>query len=145
MHIGSINVTHIPVYYLTCQHHLLLLKNSTINVLIISMSWIIVYANCIFTLYTFPSTHSEDDDECDDDLTSNSWIFNTPLFALLNSSSAFVLLNNFAFSSFLHLCSLLYTSFSFVIHCNFSIALSTSILLWTPKLWKCAQLPILKV
>jgi hypothetical protein len=38
------------------------------------------------------------------------------------------------------LCSFLYTSFSLVICCNFSIAFSTLILLWTPKLQKCTQL-----
>jgi len=75
MHTGSIDVTHVHVCYFTRQHCLLLHKNSIANVLIISMSWIIIYANCIFTLYTFPSTHSKDDDECGDDLTSKSWIF----------------------------------------------------------------------
>jgi hypothetical protein len=49
---------------------LLLFKNSNINVLVVSMSWIIVCTNCIFTLYVFPSTHSKDD-ECGGDLTAN--------------------------------------------------------------------------
>jgi hypothetical protein len=35
------------------------------------MSWIILCTNCIFSLYTFPSTHFEDDDECSDNLTAN--------------------------------------------------------------------------
>ncbi len=38
------------------------------------------------------------------------------------------------------MCSLLCVSFSLVIHYNFSIALSAFILIWTPKLWKHAQL-----
>jgi hypothetical protein len=40
------------------------------------------------------------------------------------------------------LCSLLYTFFSLVIHCSFSITFFALILLWTSKLQKCAQLPI---
>ncbi len=140
MHTRSVHVAHVPIYYLTGQCRLLLRKNSITNVLIMSMSWIIFYTNYIFTLYAFPSAHSKDDDECGNDLTSNGWIFNTPLFAIFNSYFVYLILNNFVFSSCLHLCSLLCTSFSLAIHCIFSIALSTFIMLWTPKLWKCAQL-----
>ncbi len=87
-------------------------KNSITNLLVIFISWNIIYANCIFSLYAFPSTHSEDDDECDGDLTANGWIFNTPShFALVNSSFTSILFNNFASSSCLCLCSLLYASF----------------------------------
>jgi len=113
MNIGSTNVAPSLIYFLTHQCLLLLCKNSTIDVLVVPISWIIVYANCIFSLYTFPSTYSKDDDECDDDLTTNSWIFNTPSCStILNSSFAFIFLNDFA-SSCLRLCSIFYTSFSF--------------------------------
>jgi len=71
MHIKSIDVALSPVYFLTHQHHLLLHKNSSANVPVVSMSRIIVYANYIFSLYVFPSTHFEDVDECGGDLTTN--------------------------------------------------------------------------
>ncbi len=80
MNVGTTNVAPSLVYFFTCQHCLLLCKNSTIDVSIISMSWIIICANYIFSLYAFPSTHSKDDDECDGDLIVNNWIFNTPSF-----------------------------------------------------------------
>jgi hypothetical protein len=100
------------------------------------------HLNCIFSLYNFPSTHFEDDDECGGNLIANDWIFNMPfLSSLLSYSSTSIFLNNFASSSYLCLCSLLCASFSFVIFCNFLIALSTFMLLWTPKLWKHTQLP----
>jgi hypothetical protein len=70
-HTRSIDVVPSHVYSLACQRCLLLRKNSTSNVPIVSMSWIIVYVNCIFTLYAFLSAHSKDD-EWDDDLTTNS-------------------------------------------------------------------------
>jgi hypothetical protein len=63
------------------------------------------------------------------------------LSTLLNSSSASIFLNNFASSSYLRLCSLLFASFSFTIFCIFSIALPTLMLLWTLELKKCMQLP----
>jgi hypothetical protein len=72
MHTKSIDVAPSPICSLAHQCHLLLRKNSTTDVPIVFMSWIIVYTNCIFTLYAFPSAHSKDDDECDDDLTTNS-------------------------------------------------------------------------
>ncbi len=100
------------------------------------LSWIIVYTNCIFSLYAFPFTHFEDDNECDYDLITSSSIFNTHLSSFFNSFSTFVIFNNSASSSYLRLCSLLCASFSLVIHYSFSIALSTLILLWTPKIWK---------
>jgi hypothetical protein len=75
MHIKSIDVAFVLVYSLTCQRHLLLHKNSTRNVPVISMSWIIIYTNSIFTLYAFPYAHFEDDD-CSNDLTTNIGIFN---------------------------------------------------------------------
>jgi hypothetical protein len=40
MHTGSIDVVLGPICSLTCQHCLLLRKNSTVNVLVVSMSWI---------------------------------------------------------------------------------------------------------
>ncbi len=78
MHTWSIDVAPGFVCSFALQHHLLHPKNSTTNILVISMSWIIVCANCIFSLYTFPSTHSKDDDECGGNLIANNWIFNTP-------------------------------------------------------------------
>jgi hypothetical protein len=147
---GSTNVTLGPVYFLACQCCLLLRKISTKDVPIVSMSWIIIYANCIFSLYGFPSMHFEDDDECSGNLIANGWIFNASLCALLNSSFTYVLLNNFFSSSCLRMCSLLYASFSLVIHCIFSNALSVVILcsltlLWTLKLRKHTQLPTTNV
>jgi len=70
-HIRSINVALGPVYLLACQRHLLLRKNSTTDVLVVFMFWIIICANYIFTLYAFLSAHPEDDDECDGNLTAN--------------------------------------------------------------------------
>jgi hypothetical protein len=123
---------------LTRQHRLLLCKNSTKDVPIVFMSWIIICVNYIFTLYTFPFAHSENDDECGSDLITNNWIFNIHFSALLNSYFTFVIFNNFTSSSCLCLCSFFCACFSLAIHCSFSIALSALILLWTPKLWKCA-------
>jgi hypothetical protein len=59
------------VYSLAHQCLLFLHKNSTTCVLVVSISWIIICTNYIFSLYTFPSAHSEDDDECGGDLTTN--------------------------------------------------------------------------
>ncbi len=137
MHIGFIDVTYGPVYSLTCQCRLPLHKNSIVDVLIISMFWIIICTNYILSLYAFPSRHSKDDDEYVNDLTTNSWIFNTPSFsAFLNSFSTCVIHKSSTSSSYLHLCSLLYASFSLVISCSFTIPLSPLIVLWIPKLWK---------
>jgi hypothetical protein len=106
-----------------------------------TMFWIIIFANYIFSLYTFPCAHSKDDDECDNDLIGNGWIFNTPsLSTLFNSSSTFVFLNNSASSSCLCVCSLLCASFSLAIFYNFSMAICALMLLWIPKLWKHTQL-----
>jgi hypothetical protein len=67
-----------------------LCKNSISDVLVLYISWIIIYANCIFSLYTLPSSHFEDDGECGGDLTTNGWIFNTPShYVLFNSYSIF--------------------------------------------------------
>ncbi len=125
MHFGSINVARGPIYSLACQCCLLLCKNSITDVSIMSQLWIIVYTNCISSLYAFPSTHFKDDDECDNELIVNGWIFNTPFCVILNSSSTYFLFNNSTSSSNLCLCSLLCTSFSLTVHCSFSIALST--------------------
>ncbi len=136
MHTGSTNVALGQVYFFACQHHLILHKKSTTYAPIISMSWIIVYTNYIFSLYAFPFARFEDDDECDDNFITNSWILNTPLCVFFNSFSTFVLLNNFASSSHPLMCSLLCVSFSFAFRCSLSITLSPRILLWTPKLKK---------
>jgi hypothetical protein len=119
-------------------------KNLIVDVLVVSMSWIIVCANCSFSLYTFPFTHSEDDDECGGDLTTNSWIFNRPsLSALFKSFSTSILLKKFASFSCLCFCSLLCAYFSLVIFCGFSMALFALMLLRTLELQKCTQLPII--
>jgi len=142
MRTKSINVTPSPIYSLTHQHRSLLCKNSVVDVPIVSMSWIIICANSIFSLYTFPSAHSEDDDECNGELIANGWIFNARfLSTLFNSSSIFVLPNNSTSSSCFCVCLLLCTSFSLVICYSFSVTLSALILLWTVKLWKHTQLP----
>jgi len=113
-------------------------QNSIANVPILYISWIIICANCIFSLYVFLSTHAKDDDECDNNFTTNSWIFNMPsLFVFFN----FFLLLFFS-TILLPLPMLTLLRFlSLVIIYSFSIALSTLMLLWTPKLRKCAQLP----
>ncbi len=59
----------------------------------------------------------------------------------MNSFSTYIIINNYTFSSSLRMCSLLCTSFSFVILCSFSIALSTLMLLWTQEFQKCSQPP----
>jgi hypothetical protein len=142
MNIGSIDVALGPIYFLARQLLLLMRKNSTIDVQVLYVTWIIICANYIFSLYAFPFTHSEDDDECSGDLTDNGWIFNTPSFFVIpNYSYTFVLLNNSTSSSYLRLCSLLCVSFSFVILYNFSIALFAFMLLRTLELWKRTQLP----
>jgi hypothetical protein len=112
MHTRSIDVAPSPIYSFTFQRHLLLCKNSIINVLVVFMSWIIVRVNYIFSLYPFPFAHSKDDDEWDDDLRANGWIFNTLLNVLLNSFSTYVFLNNSASYACLCLCSPFCTSFS---------------------------------
>jgi hypothetical protein len=141
MNTESINVALGLVYSFGCQRLLVLCKNSTTNILVVFMSWIIVCISCIFSLYTFPFIHYDDDDECKGNLKANGWLFNTPFFsAILNSFSTFVFLNNFASSSCFHLCSFLYASFSLVIFCNFSVTLFAFMLLQTPEFQKCAQL-----
>jgi hypothetical protein len=52
MYIEFIDVTPSLVYSLACQRCLLMRKNSTVYVPVISMSWIIICINYIFTLYT---------------------------------------------------------------------------------------------
>ncbi len=66
MNIKFTNVVPGLIYCLVCQHFMLLCKNSTTNVPIVSTSWIIVCANCILSIYAFPFAHFEDDDEYDD-------------------------------------------------------------------------------
>ncbi len=96
MNTRSTNVVPGPVCYLTHQLLLLLHKNSIVDVPLLYILWIIVYTNCIFSLYVFIFAHSEDDDECDNDFTTNCWIFNTPSISTLlnNYSSIFVIFNN---------------------------------------------------
>jgi len=141
MNIRSIDVAFSPICSFGHQCFLLMCKNSTIDVLVVFMSSTIIYANCVFSLYAFPFTHSDHDDECGGKLKTNGWIFNTPsLFVILDSFFTFFLLNNFASSSYFCLCSFLYVSFSLAIFCNFSIPLFVIILLQTTKFQKCAQL-----
>jgi hypothetical protein len=72
MFIESINVALSPPYTLEFQPLLRLRENSIIDVLVLYISWIIVCANYIFSLYTLPFSHFEDDGECSDDLTTNN-------------------------------------------------------------------------
>jgi len=72
MNIRSIDVAHGIVCFFAHQLLLLLHKNSTSNVLVIYILWIIIGANCIFSLYTFPSTHSKDNDRCSGNLIADS-------------------------------------------------------------------------
>jgi hypothetical protein len=71
MNTWSIDVTPCLICFLAHQCLLLLRKNSIPNVPDVSISWIIIYANCIFSLYTFLFAHCKDDDECGNDLTAN--------------------------------------------------------------------------
>jgi hypothetical protein len=71
MHTRSIDVTLGLVYSFACQCHLLLHKDSMIDVPIVFMFWIIVCTNYIFSSYAFLSAHSKDDDECNNDLITN--------------------------------------------------------------------------
>ncbi len=140
MNIKSTNFVLGHVCAFACQCLLLMCKNSTSDVPIWSISWIIICANCIFSLYTFLFAHSEDDEECNDDHTTNNWIFSTPCSVLHNSSLISFFLNNSTSSSCLRLCSLFYVSFPFVIVCSFLIALSTLMFLWSLELQKFSQL-----
>ncbi len=99
MHTGSTEAVFGFICSLTRQCCQFLRKNSTLDVPVVSTSWIIVYANCIFSLYAFPSTHFKEYDECGNNLIANGCIFNIPFFVLFNSSSTFILLNSFASSS----------------------------------------------
>jgi hypothetical protein len=72
MNIGSINVVPSLSYFFARQRLLLLCKNSTTYVLVVSISWFIICVNCIFSLYIFHFTHSKDDDECGGDLISHA-------------------------------------------------------------------------
>jgi hypothetical protein len=78
------NVAPGHVCFLAHQLPLLLHKKLIANVPILYISWIIVYTNCILSLYVFPSTHSKDD-ECDSDLITNNWIFNSLLSLLFST------------------------------------------------------------
>ncbi len=57
MNTKSTNVAPGFVRSLTRQCLLLLLKNSTADVPVVFISWIIICTNYIFSLYAFPSTH----------------------------------------------------------------------------------------
>jgi hypothetical protein len=115
MNTNFINVAFGLIYTLAHQLLLLMCKNSTINVPVLYMLCIIICTNCIFSFYIFPSAHSKDDDEFNDDLKTNDWIFNTPSRStILNSSSTFVPLNNFVSSCYLCVCLVLYIFFSFL-------------------------------
>jgi len=128
----SSHVAHGLVYSLARQLLLFLFKNSTANVLILYISWIVICANSIFSLYTFPFAHFKDDDECGGNLKANGWIFNRPFLSILF---------NYSSTSIFHLSSLLYAFFSFFIIYSFSITLSALTLLWIPKLSKRAKIP----
>jgi hypothetical protein len=68
-------------------------------------------------------------------------MFSIPTHSIIfNSFFASFFLNNSVSSSCFHLCSFFYTSFSFAILCNFSIMLSTFMLLWILEIRKHIQL-----
>jgi hypothetical protein len=116
----------------------------TIDALDLYISWIMECANYIFSWYYFPSSCSKDDDECNGDLTTNTWMFNIPtLYYFFNYSSISSFLNTYASFSCFHLCSLLYASFSLDIFCNFSIALFTFMFLQVLELRKNTQLLVI--
>ncbi len=116
MNIESTNVTPSPSCPFACQLFQRLRKNSTLDLLVLCISWINVCANCIFSFYALCFSHFEDDGECNNDLIAKDWIFSTPSYsAILNCSFASFFLNSSTSSSHLHLCSLFYVSFSFVI------------------------------
>jgi hypothetical protein len=71
MNTNFINVAFGLIYTLAHQLLLLMCKNSTINVPVLYMLCIIICTNCIFSFYIFPSAHSKDDDEFNDDLKTN--------------------------------------------------------------------------
>ncbi len=111
MNIRSTNVIPSHVYSLARQPFYFCTKTQTADVLVVFMSWIIVGTKYIFSLYAFPSAHFKDDDECNNNLIANNWIFNMPSFStLFNSSSTYVFLNNSTSSSSLRFCSLFYAS-----------------------------------
>jgi hypothetical protein len=118
------------------QLFMMLHKNSIADLLVLYISWIIVCTNCIFSLYILPLSHYKDDDECDDDLTTNIWIFNTPShFTFCNSFSTSFFLNIFSSSYFCwgSLCFFFLNYFLHFLNCiiyNFSIILSTPMGLW---------------
>jgi hypothetical protein len=131
-----------PSCSLAHQLLLRLRKNSTTDVPIIYILWIIVYASCIFPLYDLPSSHFENDGDYNSDLTANNWIFSIPsCFVFFNSSFSSFFFNNFSSSSCFYLCSFFYVSFSFAILYDFLIAFCAFMLLWMPKLWKHSQFP----
>jgi hypothetical protein len=102
MNTKSTNVAPSMVCSFAHQCLLLLHKNLIVDVLVESISWIIVYTNCIFSLYAVPSTHFQNDDECGGVIIANNWIFNTlSHYDLLNSSSTSILFNNSTSSYFL--------------------------------------------
>ncbi len=74
MHIGSTSVAPRPLYSFELQPFFRLCKNSIIDVLDLYISWIMEYTNYIFSWYYFPSSHSKDDSECDDNFTLNGWL-----------------------------------------------------------------------
>jgi hypothetical protein len=92
MHIRSNGVAPRPTCLLELQPLLLFHRNSTANVPKLYMSWIMECANCIFSWYFFPSSHSKNEDECNNDFTANNWIFST---LTLSPFSTFFLLFNF--------------------------------------------------
>ncbi len=91
MNTESIDVAFGPICSFAHQRFFLLCKNLTIDVIVIFISWIIVYKNYIFSLYTFLFTHSKDD-ECNNDLIAKAEYathFHTLLFLTLLSLMLF--------------------------------------------------------
>jgi hypothetical protein len=74
-----------------------LCKNSIVDVLNLYIFWIIVFANCILSLYTLPSSHFQDDDECGSNLTTNDWMFSIPTLSTFLNYYYFIFFQQFRF------------------------------------------------
>jgi hypothetical protein len=119
----SIHVAHGLVYSLACQLLLLLCKSLIVDVLILYISCIIVCANNIFSLYTFPSTHSKDDDECGGNLKPMAEYYIIQYaFSLCSSQLLFYFYSSQQFHFFL-LPSFVLTPLHFFFHCCYLLFL----------------------
>jgi hypothetical protein len=138
MYTRSIDVILGHACSLELQPLICLCKNSTIDVLILYIFWIIICAHCIFSMYDLLHILK---------MMVNIATTLPPMakysklqHVLLFSTLLLFFFNSFFSSSYLCLCSLFCTSFSFATLYNFSIMFSTLMFLWIPELWKHTQL-----